>query len=139
MVFIVLLFAMQVMSLPTFQNITYDSLNGHHLIIAVIVIFKHATFLRLKGLSSESSLTQAELDYREANTDLIIQEHLTGSSQDSVELSASFIMATDIESSRSSVKEHWFKRLLNQRSHANLEDPHKEGLLDSVSNGPGNV
>ncbi|KAH8985056.1 hypothetical protein EDB86DRAFT_2960780, partial [Lactarius hatsudake] len=114
MVFIVLLFAMQVMSLPTFQNITDDSLNGHHLIIgiaesfifgahltfvqAVIVIFKHATFLRLKGLSSESSLTQAELDYREANTDLIIQEHLTGSSQDSVELSASFIMATDIGS-----------------------------------------
>ncbi|KAH9012264.1 hypothetical protein EDB84DRAFT_1583090 [Lactarius hengduanensis] len=78
---------------------------------AVVVIFKHATFLRLKGLSSESSLTQAELDYREANIDLKIQEHLTGSSQDSVELSASFIMATHIEPSRSSVKEHRFKRL----------------------------
>ncbi|KAH9027389.1 hypothetical protein EDB85DRAFT_2291540 [Lactarius pseudohatsudake] len=102
---------MQVMSLPTVQNITHNGLSGHHLIIAVVVIFKHATFLRLKGLSSESSLTQAELDYREANIDLKIQEHLTGSSQDSVELSASFIMATHIEPSRSSVKEHRFKRL----------------------------
>ncbi|KAH9058905.1 hypothetical protein EDB83DRAFT_2520649 [Lactarius deliciosus] len=85
---------------------------------SVILIFKHATFLRLDGLSSESALTQAELDYREANVDLKIQEHLTGSSQDSVELSASFLMATYIEPSRTSVKahvhgkEHWFKRLL---------------------------
>ncbi|KAH8983299.1 hypothetical protein EDB92DRAFT_1891362 [Lactarius akahatsu] len=104
------------MSLPTVQKLT-----GHYLIFAVILIFKHATFLRLEGLSSESALTQAELDYREANVDLKIRQYLTGSSRDSVELSASFLMATDIEPSRSSArssvkvhadeKEHWFKRL----------------------------
>ncbi|KAH9052331.1 hypothetical protein EDB87DRAFT_1692387 [Lactarius vividus] len=63
---------------------------------ALILIFKHATLLRLSGLEFESALTQAERDYREGNVDLKIQEHLTGSSEDSDELSASFIIATDI-------------------------------------------
>ncbi|KAH8996048.1 hypothetical protein EDB92DRAFT_1844932 [Lactarius akahatsu] len=95
------------MSLPTVQKLT-----GHHLIFAVILIFKHANFLRLEGLTCTSALTQAELDHREANIDLKIRQHLKGSSQDSVELSASFLM-TDIEPPRSSVNahvQHWFKR-----------------------------
>ncbi|KAH9022600.1 hypothetical protein EDB84DRAFT_1510208 [Lactarius hengduanensis] len=108
------------MSLHTVKKFT-----GRHLIFAIILIFKHATFLRLNGFSSESVLTQAELDYREANIDLKVRQHLTGSSQDSVEVSASFLMATDIanliillEPSRPSAnvhahgKEHWFKCLL---------------------------
>ncbi|KAH9023833.1 hypothetical protein EDB85DRAFT_2292749 [Lactarius pseudohatsudake] len=123
---------MKAMSLPTVENVlflhhshlvlwllTFISLvHRSSLIFAIILIFKHATFLRLNGLSSESALTQAELDYREANIDLKIRQHLTGSSQDSVEVSASFLMATDIEPSRSSAnvhahgKGHWFKRLL---------------------------
>ena len=100
---------------------------------AVILILKHATFLRLSNLSPESALTHAELDYREAKIDLKIQQHLTASSQEqSVELFAAFIMATDmvrlflhllrqclvklLVASQSSVKthahkkDHWFKR-----------------------------
>ncbi|KAH9025908.1 hypothetical protein EDB84DRAFT_1579919 [Lactarius hengduanensis] len=65
---------------------------------AVILIFKRATFLRLEGLSPEPALTQAELDYRQANIDFNIRQHLTGSSQDPVELSASFLMTIDIGS-----------------------------------------
>ncbi|KAH9054697.1 hypothetical protein EDB87DRAFT_1688996 [Lactarius vividus] len=69
---------------------------------SAILIFKHATLLRLElgleGLFSASAITQAELDYRQANIDLKIREHLTGSSQDSDKLSASFLMATDIGS-----------------------------------------
>ncbi|KAH8991568.1 hypothetical protein EDB92DRAFT_1860902, partial [Lactarius akahatsu] len=107
------------MSLPTVKKLPVIIWS---LLQALILIFKHATFLRLDGLSSESALTRAELDYREANIDLKIRQHLTGSSQDSVEVSASFLMATDIEPSRSSAnvhvhgKEHWFKRLLNPAS-----------------------
>ena len=62
---------------------------------AVILILKHATFLRLSNLSQESALVQAELDYQAANTELKIKQHITESSQHSVELCASFIMATD--------------------------------------------
>ncbi len=66
---------------------------------AVILILKHATFLYLSNLSPESALTHMELDYQEANIDLRIQQHLSTSSQEhSVELSAGFIMATDIGS-----------------------------------------
>jgi hypothetical protein len=64
---------------------------------AVIIILKHATLLRLLNLSPESALAHAELDYREANVDLKIQQHLAAFSQDhSLELFVSFIMATDI-------------------------------------------
>ncbi len=66
---------------------------------AVIVILKHATFLRLSSLSSESALTHAELGYREANMDLKIQQYLTPPSQElSLELFARFIMAPDFGS-----------------------------------------
>jgi len=65
---------------------------------AVILILKHATFLRLTSfLSPELALTHAELECREANIDLIIQQHLQVSSQEhSFELCVGFIMATDI-------------------------------------------
>ena len=49
---------------------------------AVILILKHATFLHLSNSSSESALTNADLDYQEANIDLKIQQHLTSSSQE---------------------------------------------------------
>jgi hypothetical protein len=35
--------------------------------VAVIIILKHATFLLLSNLSSESALTQAEADYQAGN------------------------------------------------------------------------
>ena len=69
---------------------------------AVILILKHATFLRLSNPSPlyfppEEALTQAEQDYQKANIDLKIQQHLVASSQEqSVEQFASFVMATDI-------------------------------------------
>ncbi|KAH8985620.1 hypothetical protein EDB86DRAFT_2326817 [Lactarius hatsudake] len=121
----------QLMSLPTIQNLTTPDLRGHHLILAVILILKHATFLRLESLSPKLALTHAELDYRAANIDVNIQQYLMASSQaHSVELFAAFIMATDILPSNSSAtdivtdimpsnssvknreKDHWFKRFL---------------------------
>ena len=63
---------------------------------AVILIFKHATFLHLSNLSAASALTHAEMDYWASKIDLTIQEHLVASSnEDSVEQFAHFIMATD--------------------------------------------
>ena len=41
----------------------------------VILILKHATTLRLSN-TPEEALTQAEVDYKEANIDLKIQEFL---------------------------------------------------------------
>src|SRR5258708_32709613 len=64
---------------------------------AVILILKHATFLRLSKLSAESALTLTELDYQEANVDSTVQQHLTVPSQEhSVDIFVVFIMATDI-------------------------------------------
>ena len=62
----------------------------------VILILKHATTLRLSNTPKEA-LTQAELDYQEANIDLKIQEYLKAfTPEDSVQKFADFIMATDI-------------------------------------------
>ena len=65
---------------------------------AVIFILKHATFLLLSNLlSPESALTHAELEYREANIDLKIQQLPEAASQEhTVKLFSGFIMATDI-------------------------------------------
>ncbi|KAH9024480.1 hypothetical protein EDB83DRAFT_1979310 [Lactarius deliciosus] len=135
---LVIQFIAQLMSLPTIQNLTTPDLRSHHLILAVILILKHATFLRLSSLSPKLALTHAELDYRAANIDVNIQQYLMASSQaHSVELFAAFIMATDILPSQSSAttdilpsnssatdivpsnssvknreKDHWFKRFL---------------------------
>jgi hypothetical protein len=66
---------------------------------AVILILKHATFLRLSNLSSaKSALTLAELDYQEANVDSTIQNFMASSHEHSVEQFTAFIMATDIGS-----------------------------------------
>jgi hypothetical protein len=57
---------------------------------------KHATTLRLSN-KPEQALTQAELDYKEANIDLRIQEYLKAFTvEDSVEKFAGFIMAANI-------------------------------------------
>ncbi|KAH9005538.1 hypothetical protein EDB86DRAFT_1454797 [Lactarius hatsudake] len=83
--------------------LTTTDLRGHHLILAVILILKHATLLRLSNLSPISALTNAELDYRAADIDVNIQQYLMTSSQEhSVELFAAFIMAIDILPSQSS-------------------------------------
>ena len=64
---------------------------------AVILIFKHATFLCPSYSSSESALTQAEMEFCAANTELKIQQCLMASSQEhSVELFTDFIMTNDI-------------------------------------------
>jgi hypothetical protein len=63
---------------------------------AVLIILKHATFLRLSK-PTQLALIQAELDYRKANIDSNIQEHLNASSLEvSIEKSAGFVMATNI-------------------------------------------
>ncbi|KAH8981374.1 hypothetical protein EDB86DRAFT_3087166 [Lactarius hatsudake] len=85
------------MSLPTVQNLTPSRRGDYHLIFAVIVILKHATFLRLSKLSPQSALTHAEVDYRKANIDSSIRQYLTAPSQEhSDELFAGFIMAADV-------------------------------------------
>jgi hypothetical protein len=64
---------------------------------AVILILKHATFLRVSNISSEFALTQAELAYQKANIDLKIQQFLKTSSQEhSIQLFSDFIMAIDM-------------------------------------------
>ncbi|KAN0131281.1 hypothetical protein V8E53_010985 [Lactarius tabidus] len=85
-----------VMLLPAIQNLVKKSLDSHHLMIAVLIILKHATFLRLSN-NQKSALSQANLDYKKANIDLAIQQHLlVYSPKDSVEQCVGFIMATDI-------------------------------------------
>ncbi|KAN0131263.1 hypothetical protein V8E53_010967 [Lactarius tabidus] len=92
-----------VMSLPAIQNLVKKSLDSHHLMIAVLIILKHATFLRLSN-NLKSALSQANLDYKKANIDLAIQQHLlVYSPKDSVEQCVGFIMATNIVPSQSSV------------------------------------
>ena len=69
-----------------------------HLILdkAVILILKHATFLRFSKLP-KLALTYAELDYQKANIDVAIQQHLGEYSSDhSVEQFVGFVMGTDI-------------------------------------------
>ncbi|KAN0137651.1 hypothetical protein V8E53_004702 [Lactarius tabidus] len=91
------------MSLPAIQNLVKNSLSNHHLIIAVILILRHATFLRLSN-KSEAALTQAELDYQESSIELKIQEYLDGFASEDVSQFGGFIKATEIVSSQLSVK-----------------------------------
>jgi hypothetical protein len=67
---------------------------------AIMLILKHATFLRFSDTSRHSVLTIAEQNYQQANMDLKIQQHLAEPSEDSeehsVEKLAEFILATDI-------------------------------------------
>jgi hypothetical protein len=65
------------------------------ILVAVIIILRHAALLHLSDLRPESALNHVELAYQEANIDWKIQEHLTASSQEhSVKQFAAFIMAT---------------------------------------------
>ena len=75
----------------------YCFLSVFNSVKAVILIFKHASFLRFSNLSAESALTHAEMDFWASRIDLKIQEHLVASSHEhSVEQFAHFIMASDI-------------------------------------------
>jgi hypothetical protein len=63
---------------------------------AVTLILKHATFL-WTSMSSKSALTKVERQYRKANIDVTIQQHLTAcDAEQSVEQFVGFIMSTDI-------------------------------------------
>jgi len=125
------------MLLPSIQTLIITDLGHYHLMLAVILILKHATFLRLSGLICESALSHADIHYQVANIDLKVQQHLAASSQEhTVLLFAGFIMATDIladiesmhlnisvpsQSSPSSSKDvhrkkdHWFKRVFPRK------------------------
>jgi hypothetical protein len=63
---------------------------------AVVLLLKHATFLRVSNLP-ESALTYAVLDYQKANIGVAIQQHLMASApKHSVEQFSGFIMGTNI-------------------------------------------
>jgi hypothetical protein len=85
-----------VMSLPVIKKLVSNGLSNHHLIIAVIIILKHATTLRPSN-TPEQALTLAQVDYKKANVGLKIQEYLKiFPAEGSVEQFADFIMATNI-------------------------------------------
>ena len=66
-------------------------------VIAILIILKHATLLRLSNLSPEEALTQAGQDYQAANIDERIQQYLTPSSRvHSIGEFSRFIIATEI-------------------------------------------
>ncbi|KAH9013360.1 hypothetical protein EDB85DRAFT_2296319 [Lactarius pseudohatsudake] len=110
------------MSFPTIQNLPPTSLGGYHLSFAVILILKHATFLRLSDMSAESALTHAEADYREGNIDSKIRQHLIAPSQEhSDESFASFIMAIDL-----------FRLSLRSKSHLHRKDRWFTLLWESI-------
>jgi len=90
-----------IISLHTIQNlIKKQKKSSHlHLLLAVTLILKHATFLRV-SLSPKSALTNAELNYQRANIDVTIEQHLKAcASEQSVGQFVHFIMNTDIVSS----------------------------------------
>jgi len=62
---------------------------------AVVLILKHATFLRL-SMSLGPALIQADNDYGKAGIDQKIQQHIAASQGYSVELDRAFIMAVEI-------------------------------------------
>ncbi|KAN0129982.1 hypothetical protein V8E53_012136 [Lactarius tabidus] len=70
---------------------------------AVILILRHATLLQFSN-EPRAALTQAGVDFQESNIDLKIQEYLEASNFEDVGQFASFIKATEIVSSQSSVK-----------------------------------
>jgi len=92
-----------IISLHPIQNLIIHQSSHLHLILAVTLILKHATFLHISDFS-ESALTNVGLNYQKANVDVTIQQHLTAcASEQSVEQFVGFIMSTDIMTSQSSV------------------------------------
>ena len=64
---------------------------------AIILIFKHAAFLCLSGISAKLALTQAESNYHQANIASKIQEHFTASCEEySSDQFIGFLMDTNI-------------------------------------------
>jgi hypothetical protein len=62
---------------------------------AVVLILKHATFLRLSN-SSRSALARADMDYRRSNIDVTIYQFLMPSPEPSSRQCTHFLMATEI-------------------------------------------
>jgi len=88
---------MQIKSLPTIQNIIHNDTSKHHLIFAIVIILKHAMFLRPSN-HSQSALSQAGKNYQGSNTDSRIQEYLKAYPPEdtSDRKLVGFIMATDM-------------------------------------------
>ncbi|KAN0134472.1 hypothetical protein V8E53_007618 [Lactarius tabidus] len=107
--------------------------------VAVIIILKHATFLLLSNLSSDSALTQAETDYQAGNIGSEIQQFLRASPQSpSKEQLASFIKANDIvPSAEIKKKDHWLKQFWKPILLHNSTKQHKKGSVDLISSGSG--
>jgi len=69
----------------------------YHLMTAIIIILKHATTLRPSGLSIQSALARAELDYQKLNIGLKIAQHFTAPHQEySVQDFLDFIMGVSL-------------------------------------------
>jgi len=64
---------------------------------AIVIILKHATTLRLSGLSAKPALAQAELDYQKLNIGSKIAPHFTAPPQEySVSNFIDFIMGVSV-------------------------------------------
>ena len=59
---------------------------------ALVLILKHATFLRLSMLPGQA-LIRADQDYQKAGVDHKIQQHVAGCQGHTVELDRAFVMA----------------------------------------------
>ncbi|KAN0134552.1 hypothetical protein V8E53_007698 [Lactarius tabidus] len=111
-------------------------LSHHYLMLAVLIILKHATFLLLSNLSSKSALTQAEKDYQAGNIGSEIQQFLSASPQNpSKEQFASFIKANDIVPSQK--KDHWLKQIWKPILLHKSTKQHKGGSVAQISSGSG--
>jgi hypothetical protein len=65
--------------------------------VAIILILKHASSLCLSGISARRAITQAELDFQNANAGSKIEEQFTGSYEEySAEEFVHFIVNTNI-------------------------------------------
>ncbi|KAF8268751.1 hypothetical protein EI94DRAFT_1726922 [Lactarius quietus] len=105
MIYLIIMFDIKLFkSLPTIQNLILNGSSHHHLIIAIILILKHAMFLMWHSNDSKSALFQAEQNYQGENIDSKILEYLKEvSSENSVKEFLRFIMATDIVPTQSSI------------------------------------
>ncbi|KDR68943.1 hypothetical protein GALMADRAFT_160725 [Galerina marginata CBS 339.88] len=70
-----------IMSMKVIQQF-FSANTRCHLMIATLIILRHATILRPSGFSAKSALAQAELDYQKLNISIKITQHFTASPQE---------------------------------------------------------
>ncbi|KAI0245354.1 hypothetical protein BJV78DRAFT_1264233 [Lactifluus subvellereus] len=66
------------MSLPIIKQVSGKK---YHLILAIIMILKHATTLCVSGTSRVSAINQAESDYQKSNIGLQVAQYFTKAPQ----------------------------------------------------------